>query len=318
MKKQIVLVCILMVGISAFSQEKPRLMSRSLLHSTVRLEVQKSGGVATGTGFVYFFSNKKDENKVIPVIVTCWHVVEGGSYGRFFFSQVSSNAALSATNRIGAIIPNFQNAWFRHPDTNVDLAIMPIGPYLHQLEDLKKVVDVTPISSTLISSEQELEGFGVFQEVKFIGYPIGIWDEKNNLPVVRRGMTATDPTVDYNGNTEFLIDAAVFPGSSGSPVFVADEGGSFRNGGLYGPRLKLLGILYAVEEFTSEGKIEVITIPTAFDMKVHTRIPANLGVVIKATRLNDFNAVLDEMIKKDAEMAHKTGNKGTGSSALPP
>lgn len=68
-----------------------------------------------------------------------------------------------------------------------------------------------------------------------IGYPNGLWDSQNNLPIIRRGITATSVKKDYNGKKEFLIDAAVFPGSSGSPVFIFNEGsysvpGGFSNG----------------------------------------------------------------------------------------
>ncbi len=160
------------------------------------------------------------------------------------------------------------------------------------------------MDEALIPTETELPKYGVFQEVKFIGYPIGIWDEKNNLPVARRGMTATDPAVDYNGRAEFLVDAAVFPGSSGSPVYIANEGMNFFDGGLYaGSRIRFLGILYALYQYTSEGRIEIVTIPTAFDAKVKTQIPANLGLVIKAERLNAFKGVFEQLVKTQEEAA---------------
>ncbi len=43
-----------------------------------------------------------------------------------------------------------------------------------------------------------------------IGYPNGIWDEANNMPIIRRGITATHPNFNYNGKPEFMIDAACF------------------------------------------------------------------------------------------------------------
>jgi len=57
-----------------------------------------------------------------------------------------------------------------------------------------------------------------------VGYPVGIWDSANNMPVIRRGITATHPGKDYEGKSEFMIDAACFPGSSGSPVFLFNLG----------------------------------------------------------------------------------------------
>ena len=57
-----------------------------------------------------------------------------------------------------------------------------------------------------------------------IGYPIGLIDEYNNKPIVRKGITATTYNIDYNGKKEFLIDIACFPGSSGSPIFIRRDG----------------------------------------------------------------------------------------------
>ena len=62
------------------------------------------------------------------------------------------------------------------------------------------------------------------EDIVMIGYPIGLIDEVNNKPVVRKGITATDIRLDYNGRKEFLIDAACFHGSSGSPVFLRKMG----------------------------------------------------------------------------------------------
>ncbi len=52
-----------------------------------------------------------------------------------------------------------------------------------------------------------------------VGYPVGLWDSVNNMPILRRGSTATLLDWTYEGRQEFVIDAACFPGSSGSPVF---------------------------------------------------------------------------------------------------
>ena len=46
------------------------------------------------------------------------------------------------------------------------------------------------------------------EEIIMIGYPVGIWDSANNMPIVRKGITATRPDIDYEGRKEFMIDAA--------------------------------------------------------------------------------------------------------------
>lgn len=53
--------------------------------------------------------------------------------------------------------------------------------------------------------------------------------------------------------------------------------------------MKLLGVLYAGPQHTAEGELEVVTVPTQQQRVVTiSRIPNNLGVVIKATKLEDF------------------------------
>jgi V8-like Glu-specific endopeptidase len=303
MKKLLLPFCLVLSLITRAEDEKP-LMSRALLHNTVRIEVQKADGtMGLGTGFFYIF-NFPEQTSSIPVIVTCKHVIAGSVVGRIHFALSVSNSFARSQNDFPAVIPQFEQMWIQHPDTNVDLVVMPLAPIMKTLEARGKIVDFLPIGEKQIPSEKELSDDGAFQEVKFIGYPIGIWDEKNNLPVIRRGMTATDPAVDYNGRKEFLIDAAVFPGSSGSPVFIANEGANISPQGVFGGvRFQFLGILYAVSEYNSDGKVDVVTIPTAFDIKVRTGIPANLGIVIKSDRLNDFKTVLKEIANKQEALA---------------
>ena len=61
---------------------------------------------------------------------------------------------------------------------------------------------------------EEWSTLTALEDVVIVGYPDNIWDSVNNL-----GVTATHPKIDYEGRSEFLI-AAIYPGSSGSPVFL--------------------------------------------------------------------------------------------------
>lgn len=67
--------------------------------------------------------------------------------------------------------------------------------------------------------------------VFILGYPSGIYDPRNAYPILRSGIIATDPHNSFQFNAQlrekygfpadikgFLIDAAIFPGSSGSLV----------------------------------------------------------------------------------------------------
>src|SRR5690606_32118899 len=120
-----------------------------------------------------------------------------------------------------------------------------------------------PLDKSLIMSDEELDQLTALEDIIMIGYPNGIWDSVNNLPIMRRGITATHPKMDFNGKPEFMIDAACFPGSSGSPIILLNEG-SYRTQDsiVMGSRVKLLGVLYAGPVSTVTGNIQVVNIPT--------------------------------------------------------
>lgn len=130
-------------------------------------------------------------------------------------------------------------------------------------------------------------------QITMIGYPNGLWDQKNNLPIFRRGVLASGLKHDWNGRREFLIDAACFPGSSGSPVCICDVGGYTTKKGIFmgASRIKFLGVLYAGPQHTAQGEIKIVMVPTVQKAIPVTTIPNNLGVVIKAEQLNAFEAV---------------------------
>jgi hypothetical protein len=285
-------------------------LSQDIQRSVVRIETLNGTDQRVGTGFYYeyFFSAPTSS---VPVIATCWHVVSSGVTGRLYFACVSTNPP--CRTNIVISLPAFESLWLRHPDSNVDLAVMPIGPILKPLLDAGLHLEAFMMDETAIPTERDLSGLGYFQDVKFVGYPIGMWDYEHNLPIGRRGITATDPLVDYNGRSEFLVDAAVFPGSSGSPVYVIDEGGyQVGRAHVMGSRFHLLGILHAVNLYSAKGKVEIVPIPTAFDANATTQIPASLGYAIKASRLKDFDPIIAEIMKKAAE---PSTHSGTNSSS---
>lgn len=127
-----------------------------------------------------------------------------------------------------------------------------------------------------------------------IGYPNGIWDEVNNFPIFRTGVIASNLKHNWNGKPEFLIDAACFPGSSGSPVLLCDVGQFLTRKGtqIGSTRIRLLGILYAGPVQTIEGR--VIPVPNIDQAISRANMPINLGHVIKAQQLFIFEKLLKE------------------------
>jgi hypothetical protein len=147
---------------------------------------------------------------------------------------------------------------------------------------------------SLIPTDEDIRKFIPVEEALIVGYPDGISDTVNNIPVFRRGVTATPVYLDFRGEPVFLLDAAIFPGSSGSPVFLYNQGAwSDRQGHLQlGSRTALLGIVFGVFNHAADGKIVVQPAPTQLSQKVQSLIPNNLGVCIRASKLLDFEPAL--------------------------
>ena len=305
MKIYLTTLFLTLLTISLRSEDSKPDLSHLLLHSTVRIVAIKANGkAAVGTGFFYSIRDVSGQstNGFIPLIVTCKHVIADSFIVRLDCALGSSNSFARSENHFPVTVPSAM--WIGDPDTNVDLTVLPIASLLEELEKQGKILDSAPLDNRLIPGTNELKALKAFQEIYLIGYPIGLSDELNNLPIVRRGITATDPSVDYDGRKEFMIDAAVFPGSSGSPMLTAEEGIISSGGmlGFGGSRVRLLGILYGGPEFSADGKVEIKTIPTAFDVSAKTDIPMNLGSVIRASRLDDFQSVFSEILKKQAQV----------------
>ncbi|MFO7551506.1 MAG: SEC-C metal-binding domain-containing protein, partial [Haliea sp.] len=110
---------------------------------------------------------------------------------------------------------------------------------------------------------------------------------------------ATHPKLALNGKPEFLIDAACFPGSSGSPVFLANIGSFVNQSGALcaGTRIALLGILYAGPQHTATGEVKVVEVPTDTKTISVGSIPNNLGLVIHAKELFELETAIEQTTK---------------------
>ncbi len=285
-------------------------LTEKLAYSTVRIEaVQKDGKTGTGTGF--FFKLNDDGRQYVPVIVTNRHVVEGAHRGLFSLTTADEKGNPKDGAHKVIVIDGFEANWIRHPDPKIDLAVMPIAPLIDEATKSNIKVFFIPLDKTLLPSESDLSNLTAVEEVLMVGYPIGIWDSTNNLPVFRRGITATHPAKNYNGKNEFMIDAACFPGSSGSPVFLHNVGNYVDRSGntIIGTRFKFLGVLYAGPQYTANGEIRIIEVPTKQVPVASMQIPTNLGLVIKANAILDFEEIFKVILQKNPNMEKEPSNK---------
>lgn len=266
-----------------------------LAFSTVRIETNlNDGGIGTGTGFFYSVK-QQDDGKTIPVIVTNKHVVKDAIKGKFRLTLQSAEGLPDIGKHMTIELDMFERRWVHHPIDNVDLCVLPIAPIILSAEQQGKKFFFRTLNKSLLPTVEDYDSMFGMDDITMIGYPNGIWDAANNFPVFRKGITATNPKYDWNNKREFLIDCACFPGSSGSPVLLVNIGGYFTRSGLKlgANRIKLLGILYAGPQHTATGEIEIIDVPVAQRPILISRIPNNLGIVIKSELLKDFDAVFN-------------------------
>lgn len=188
-------------------------LAEQILFSTLRIETDTS--VGTGCIVNHEWANDKSG----PFLVTNKHVVEGSSKGavRFTLAQ-DEDPDLGQTFDVELSGNGW--GWIGHPSDIVDVAALPLAPLIQSVKKLDKNLFYRTIPTSMIPNETIIQQIDAIEDVIFVGYPNGLYDQANNLPIARRGTTATPIYVDHNNEPKFLIDASVFPGSSGSPVFL--------------------------------------------------------------------------------------------------
>ena len=275
--------------------------AQHLLHATIRIEGKHANGkAAAGTGF---HIRLQIDGEFVPAIITNKHVLDGLE-DCFLHLTVADEAGAPTAERMPFYIEAFKNTWISHPDPNIDLALLPIQPLLARVQLLNKRVFYVDLTTELIPTDATFASLSPIEEITMVGYPSGLWDAANNRPVVLRGITATACNSDYRGEAEFLIDAAVYPGSSGSPVFIFNQGAYTTSDGVaVGSRLLFIGVLSAVHLQTVSGEIKTIKVPTALGQVTLTQISNHLGVCVRASKIRGFIPVIREKIAALKEAA---------------
>ncbi|MBP9147434.1 MAG: trypsin-like peptidase domain-containing protein [Rhodoferax sp.] len=257
-------------------------IAEQLFFTTIRIDtIAANGGQGSGTGFLFLH---KVGEQGFPFVVTNKHVVNGMKSGALTFLQRDGQAPrLGQGYRLA--IEGWPDAWFGHPLPDIDIAVCPFAPLeAHIKQQSNMDLFYRWVDSNMIPNEEKLKGLDAIESVTFIGYPNGIWDSKNLLPVARRGTTASPIEVDFEGTPRFLVDASVFGGSSGSPVFILNQGSwAEKNGGLVaGSRLMFVGVIAAVFLRKQWNEIVAVPIPTASKPMVQNEEMIDLGIVFKA------------------------------------
>ena len=188
----------------------------------VRTETLSENGpiVVTGTGFFYTTSLTLNDGAVRNklLLISNKHVLCGGAGVMTIELNQEKDDKTPDYGKVKTFTySGFADRYFAHPDESVDLACVDVSELTQTDAFVRYINDsfLTPIDYLKV---------GLGSDVLFIGYPDDRYDTVNNLPLVRKGTLASMPDIDFNGEGKIVIDAQVFPGSSGSPVFIDWDG----------------------------------------------------------------------------------------------
>lgn len=257
-----------------------------LVRSTAKVvALSKDIEIDSGSGLLmYLYPYGPGDDRAAPVLITNKHVVEKAD--EVVFTVPSSTPGQTFRNLSPA------SAILHHPDPEVDLCLVPVSDQLVQSAGIHKAEFV---SSRDIWDEKRLGELNAIENVIMIGYPAGLLDQTNLYPISRRGVTATPAFAALNGKPDFMIDCACFPGSSGSPVFLLDQGFHVdkNNDTQFGEsRFGLLGFLHAGPVINVEGKLVADRPPTKLGKMVEVPLMMNLGICVRAEKLFEMMEIL--------------------------
>ncbi len=269
---------------------KPISISEKMMFATVRLVAEDN---SSGTGFFFEF---KIDNKRIPVLITNKHVVNYKPKATMTFYLHLNNGNGESDENIQV---KFTTDWYFHPTKDICFSFAA-SLFEHVKQVTVKDAFYSWIGEDIVPSDNILNDLSALEELTMVGYPIGLWDKNNNLPIFRRGYTAAHPAIDFNEPGIGLVDMACFPGSSGSPIFILNEMGYTDKKGnikLGAARLWFIGVLYAGPHYDATGKVIINDIPTSQQIgDTYTRVMANLGYYIKASEIMSFKSMINDII----------------------
>ena len=215
--------------------------------ATSLVTVVHEGGTANGSGFFYALSTPEEKGPH-PAGTLIWTKLE-----RIWL--ISNKHVLCPNHEKGAGPPKIISVHVRerretaieweelkffarrtrdllrfHPDPAVDVASLDVTEQIHKLPFASRNFFFFTIGAHHFPERRGLN-IEVGSDVLVIGYPRAFYDKLNKFPIVKTGIIASRWGAPFEGKRHCLVDARLFPGSSGSLViskpthYASDESG---------------------------------------------------------------------------------------------
>lgn len=259
--------------------------------------VQTSQGNSQGSGFFYQALGPKDPSKQGQWInieetwlVTNRHVVLPKINNNEIFPDLLS-FHLRKANGSGIIWEplelNRQDLLARarfHPDPEVDVCVVRVLDLLtDRIKSGDRYVQWYGVSKENLPGQNKISPH-VASDAVVIGYPRGFFDQVNLYPIVKSGIIASRWGANFDGKPYFLIDAKLFPGSSGSIVISKPTDVVIENGHIFHSKDKQFAFLgiYSGEPYLQHQPIELE------DQTIIKKSGYNLGIVWYANLVEEI------------------------------
>lgn len=199
------------------------------------------------TGFVYLWLRREGESTTaMTYLITNRHVFDDEELLVVRFDPEGNAPAKEFDLPLGG----GATIWLAHDDEDVDVAAAPISWKV--LNDHGIPTRGFTAEDSIGCAEARREGITEGDSVFFLGFPMGLVGRHQNYAIVRGGSIARVREMLSGGSKDFLIDAFVFPGSSGSPVITRPEFMAVGRSKAQ-PRARLIGIVSAYIPYEDEA-----------------------------------------------------------------
>lgn len=182
---------------------KKRALSEELLYCTTKIECfDANENKSSGTGYFYNVDDIKTK-EVVLTLITNKHVVEGAVKIYIYMTYLGEDGE-PVDNCVHTLdLVSFNTFIVYHPDSEVDLCMLIITNAIVEIKEKHNIqFYYNALNKEAIPSKDNLNDLRGVENVVMVGYPIGLWDNVNNKPIVRSGITATHPKFNFQDRKE--------------------------------------------------------------------------------------------------------------------
>lgn len=169
-----------------------------------------------GTGLLYGRAGTGNRPRH-AFLVSARHVLENKR--KIVLRLNSSSDDTSKDFEVPLYSRNGRPQWIGHPDAAIDIGVLEINYALLKRHDRQLYLfrsDSDFAERSDLVTAGVAEGHGIF----VLGFPMAIVGENRQYVICRSGAIARIQNM-LAGESDFLVDASVFPGNSGGPVILS-------------------------------------------------------------------------------------------------